>query len=335
MRVNGAQAPGPVPGSCSLAWIANPSYKGVAATSPTPCPEKLTGSWELDTAATPFQEGSNTVQVCASDLATTGEPNTTCSPPETVEVNNSCTESPVAGGQVLSASFQGTGTEAVTVGFGEGAQVSGEPADQAGDPIAGATICVEAQPQGPKDRRSRSPRRPPARTANSPMRSRPARTGACWSVTATTPSRSPGRSRWTPTPARSLKLSAGRIRAGQEGADHRRAAGPEAAGRVLVLQAAALHGRRWLTFRRVTTGPKGGFRATYHFARSRHTITYRMRAVVPRQAGYDYEPGVSRPARVKVRGDRRHPKGHGPQRAEEDDMGSLGPGGRAAGRSWG
>ena len=102
-----------------------------------------------------------------------------------------------------------------------------------------------------------------------------------------------------------MRLSAGRIDAGGSVKISGSLPGPDAAGRVLVLQASALHGRRWLTFRRVTTGPKGGFRATYRFGRSRHTIAYRLRASVPRQAGYDYEPGASRPLGVKVRGIRR------------------------------
>jgi hypothetical protein len=305
VRVNGLQAPGAVPGACSIARVANASYEGVAATSPTPCPPTLLGSWSLDTATAPFQEGQNTVQVCASDLATEGEPNTTCSPPQVIEVNNSCTESPVAGGQVLSANLLGAG-EAVTVGYGEGAQVTGSLADQAGDPISGATICVEAQSAGSEA--------PPAPIAT-------ATTGANGEFTYDV---SPGPNRRLLVGYRhdsfqvaktlsvnshtrpSMVLSAGRIRAGESVGIGGELPGPDAAGRVLVLQASALHGKRWLTFRRVTTGPKGGFHADYHFARSRRTTTYRLRAAVPRQAGYDYEPGVSEAARVKVKGVRKH-----------------------------
>jgi len=230
-------------------------------------------------------------------------------------VNNSCTESPVAGGQVLSASFQGAAADAVTVGFGEGAQVTGSLADEAGDPISGATICVQSQAAGAEG--------PPTPVAT-------ATTGANGEFTYAV---SPGPNRRLLVGYRhdsfqvaktlsvnshtrpSLRLSAGRIDAGKSVGISGELPGPEAAGRVLVLQASALHGRRWLTFRRVTTGPNGGFRATYHFARARHTITYRLRAAVPRQAGYDYEPGVSKPARVKVRGVKKHRRHkHDPRR---------------------
>lgn len=194
----------------------------------------------------------------------------------------------------------------MTVGFGTEAEVTGSLADQAGDPISGATICVQSQAAGAEG--------PPTPVAT-------ATTGSNGEFTYKV---SPGPNRRLLVGYRhdsfqiaktlsvnahtrpSLKLSAGRILAGRSVKITGVLPGPDAAGRVLVLQASALHGRRWLTFRRVTTGPEGGFRATYRFGRTRHTMTYRLRAAVPRQAGYDYEPGVSKPARVKVKGIRRH-----------------------------
>lgn len=305
VRVNGLPAPGAVAGTCSVVDVKNPSYEGEAATSPTPCPSKLIGSWDLETTTAPFQEGPNTVQVCASDLATSGEPNTTCTPPRTVEVDNSCAESSVNGGQVLSADFARAGSEAVTVGFGKGAEVSGVLADQAGDPISGATICVESQMAG-----AEGPPHPIATTT----------TGTDGEFAYQVP---PGPNRRlligyrhdsfqvartlsVDTHARPrLRLSAGRIDAGHSVGITGKLPGPDAAGRVLVLQACSLHGRRWLTFRRVTTGEEGGFRATYRFGGGgKHAVTYRLRAMVPRQTGYDYEPGASTPARVKIRGSR-------------------------------
>jgi hypothetical protein len=303
VRVNGLPAPGAVPGACSVVEVMNPSYVGEAATSPQPCPPALVGAWNLDTAAAPFQNGVNSVQVCASDLATVGEPNVTCSPPQTVEVNNSCTESPVNGGQVLSANFARTGSEAVTVGFGKGAEVSGNLADQAGDPISGATICVESQ------------------MANAQSAPRPIATATTDANGAFTYKVSPGPNRRllvgyrhdsfqiartlsVDTHARpTLRLGAARIQAGDRLKITGKLPGPDAAGRVLALQASGLHGR-WLTFRQVTTGPRGGFRAFFRFHKSRDTITYRLRARVSRQTGYDYDPGASRPERVKVRGNR-------------------------------
>jgi hypothetical protein len=128
--------------------VKNTNYEGIAATSPSPCPAKLGASWVLDTAAAPFQRGANSVEVCASDYSSLGEANRTCSSPVTVAVDDSCAESPVPGGEVLSAQFTATHGGAITVPYRHSAKVSGELADNAGDPVPGAAICVETHTQG-------------------------------------------------------------------------------------------------------------------------------------------------------------------------------------------
>jgi hypothetical protein len=304
--VNGLAAAPATAGACAVASVANRSYTGVVATSPTPCPARLPGSWIVDTSAPPFHEGENTVQVCASDLATVGSPNTTCTPPQTVTVNNTCTESAVSGGQDLSANFAKTNSETVTVGFGQGAEVKGQLANNAGDPISGATICVEAQTEG-------VPGEPaPVATAT---------TDASGQFAYELP---PGPNRrvligyrhdafqvghtinYAAHSQPTVQLRPGRVHEG----DHVKITGvlpePAAAGRVVVLQASALHGRRWLTFRKATTGPRGGFRANYRFGSTTHTLTYKIRAVAPLQNGYPYAAGRSKPARVKVEAVARH-----------------------------
>jgi hypothetical protein len=301
VRVNGLPAAPPTTGICAVARVINANYQGIAATSPSPCPGKLTGTWLIDTAAAPFQNGANTVQICASDFATSGDPNTTCSAPQTVEVNNTCTESPVTGGQILSASFSGSNSESVTVPFGKPAEVSGVLANNAGDPISGATICIQARTQG-------------GRNWPTPL------------ATATTDAQGQFAYELPPGPNRdvlvgyrhdsfqvartinyhaharpTVNLRPGRVRAGDRIRITGKLPGPRAAGRVVILQASSLHGSRWLTFHKATTGRKGGFASSYRFGGTDSTITYRIRAVVPRQQGYPYDPGHSKPARVKVR----------------------------------
>lgn len=305
--VNGLPAAAPTAGACAVAAVANTSYKGVAAVSPSPCPPALGASWLLDTAAYPFHEGSNTVEVCASDLATGGEPNTTCSPPQTLEVDNSCTDSPIAGGEVLSAAFAKSNSEAVTVPYRHPAEVTGALADNAGDPISGATICIQARTQG---------------ASGSPVPLATTTTDAHGQFSyrlAGGPNRrllvgyrhdsfQVGRSIAYHAHAKpKLRLNHGRIRAGGRVRITGRLPRPRAAGRVVVLQASALHGRRWLTFRRATTGRRGRFHASYRFGATTRTTTYRIRAVVPRQHGYPYDAGHGKPKRVKVfaRGSRR------------------------------
>jgi len=298
--VNGLPAAAPTPGACGVARVANTSYQGLAATSPTPCPPWLPASWELDTSAPPFHDGDNSVQVCASDLATTGIPNGSCTPLQTVNVDNRCVDSPVAGGQTLSANFTASGAEAVTVPFGQAAEVTGELANSAGEPVVGATICVQAQTEG-------DPGKPaPIATATTDASGHfsyevPAGPNRRLLIGYRHDSFQIGHTiSFNAHSKPSLRVRPGRIREGRRVRITGSLPGPAAAGRVVVLQASALHGRRWLTFRRATTGPAGGFRATYRFGKAPQPITYRMRAVVPPQSGYPYAAGRSKPKLVKV-----------------------------------
>jgi len=298
--VNGSVAPGGgTPGACAAAVVKNLSYQGLAAYSPSPCPSALSGSWNLNTSEPPFHEGANTVQVCASDFATIGQPNTTCSVVQTVDVNNSCTESPVVGGQNLNAGIQGGG-ETVTVPAEQPAEVTGELTSNAGDPIPGATICVQTQVQ----ESGTEPQAIATETTDSrgefsyevaPGPNRRFLVGYrhdAFQIAKTLDVNSDAKPR--------IELSKGRVTHGGKVGITGALPGPQAAGRVVVLQASSLHGDRWLTFRRATTGPMGGFRSSYRFGNTTGTTTYRMRAVVPRQSGYPYEPGHSDPKRVKV-----------------------------------
>jgi hypothetical protein len=298
--VNGTTLGSPVRGACSLVSVHTPGYSGVAATTTTPCPSQLAGSWNLDTSAAPFQTGANTVQVCASDLATSGLPNTTCSPAQTVQVNNTCTESAVAGGQILSATFAKTGSANVTVGYDSPTEITGALTDQAGDPISGATICVQSQlPDSIA---------PPATVAT-------AITGSNGGFAYEVPpgpnrrllvgyrhdSFQLGQALSVGTHARpTIRLDKRRVKGGNRVEITGQLPGPDPAGHVLVLQGATRHSP-WLTFRKVTTGIRGGFKAVYRFIRQGRKVLYKLRVVAPRQVGYEYEAGVSKAAWVTVK----------------------------------
>jgi hypothetical protein len=301
LKVDGTTVSGTATGSCAVTKVENLSYKGIAADSPSPCPPSLSGTWDVDTSAAPFQNGSNTVQVCASDFATQGSPNTTCSPPQTVEVNNTCTESSVAGGADLSAGFGDGGSDELTVKYGKGAKVEGGLTDQAGDPIPGATICLESQSSESVGLPSTVATATTDSSGNfavkvEPGANRQLLVGYRHDSFQVAKKLSLG-TRVRPT----LKVDTHVIKGGRRLKITGKLPKPSPAGRVLVLQGASAHGHDWLTFRKVTTGPKGGFRATYRFTRTSSPTIYRIRALAPRQAGYDYEPGASKPARIKVR----------------------------------
>lgn len=59
---------------------------------------------------------------------------------------------------------------------------------------------------------------------------------------------------------------------------------------------------RWQTFRTVRTDASGAWRIRYRFRRSCGTLLYRFRARLPAEAGYSFEPGHTRAATVRVRG---------------------------------
>jgi len=302
LLVDGQPAPSPVAGTCNLASVKNRSYEGVVAVTPRPCPTVLKGSWLLDTAAPPFQNGANVVQACATDFSTLTDPNRTCSAPQQVEVDNSCTESPVAGGQSISAQFTRTHRDQATLPAGSAANVVGELTDAAGDAISGATICVQAQTQG-----SGGGLRPVATTTTD------AHGHFVYKV-------DPGPDRKvllgyrhdTFQVARSVrylaharvkfKITPTNVHNGGEIKMWGRLPGPRAAERVVVLQAGGLHSAKWYPFGEATTNRNGVFHARYRFEETDETTVYKIRAVAPRQHGWPWETGSSKPVLVEVRG---------------------------------
>jgi hypothetical protein len=63
----------------------------------------------------------------------------------------------------------------------------------------------------------------------------------------------------------------------------------------------SIAGDRWITFRQTTTDRRGRFSARYRFQRTFDPFTYTFRARVPRQAGYPWLAGTSKPLLVEVR----------------------------------
>jgi hypothetical protein len=302
---NGLPAGPAVSGPCAVAQVSNRSTYGTVAYSPTPCPPKLVGAWTLDTTAYPFHDGANAISVCASDFATLGTPNTTCSPPQTVTVDNSCTESSVPGGHEISAQFSKSDAETITVGYGTDAEVSGTLHDAAGDPISGATICVKSQTLGVE------PTAQPVGTAKTDAEGRfdyavPAGPDRELLIGYRHDSFQVAHSvRYYAHAAPSLAVEPSRLRDGGQIELTGWLPQPAAAARVVIVQAKVVGSKRWITFRRSTTGPRGAFKASYRFHSTTRKTDYRFRAVVPAQDDYPYVEGHSKPVSVLVRPHRR------------------------------
>jgi hypothetical protein len=298
--VNGLEASQPKLLDCETATAHNPSVTGTVAAEAAPCPTKGDANWTIDTGAFPFRDGANAVRVCASDFATMSDPNTTCSIPQTVVVDNSCSESGVAGGEVLSAQFERSNAEQVTVGYGRPAVVTGKLANNAGDPIRGARLCVKMATIGVD-----------------------AHAASIGSVATDAEGRyryevPPGPNREVTLGYRhdslqiardvryyaharpSLHVSDPRVRNDDRIRFWGELPGPQNAGRVVVLQAGTVGSKRWITFRKATTKARGLFRAAYHFTQTSRKTKYRFRAVVARQEGYPWVAGQSEAVEVLV-----------------------------------
>jgi hypothetical protein len=274
----------------------------VVSTSPSPCPPTLTANWTLDTASYPFRPGANEVQACASDFATQGEADRSCSAPQAIQVDDSCQESEVAadGASLAVRPGPGAGRRRVNLPFGRSTRISGTLTDPAGDPVAGATICIEAKTE---------------RTPTAPTPTGVATTDADGRFTYEL---APGPDRLILVGYRhdafqvsrtftvrthagpTLRVRPRRLRNGGRVRLRGRLPGPAAAGRVIVLQAAVPGRHRWITFRKATTRQRGRFKAMYHFTSTTRKIRYRFRALAPRQSGYPWLQGASRPVTVTV-----------------------------------
>jgi hypothetical protein len=298
--VNGVTATSK-PQPCAIAAAQDPSITGIVAATISPCPGVASASWSLDTGAYPFREGTNTVAVCASDFATLGDPNTTCSQAQEVEVDDSCPESSVGGGEVLSAAFSADHGETTTKGYGKGAEVSGTLATNSGDPVPGATLCVKQATLGV------DPAPSPVATVQTDA------SGAYAYRLPPGPNRAVligyrhdstqiGREVRFYSHARpSLTADPGKLRNGQWVHFTGTLPGPNRRGRVIVLQANVVGSKRWITFRKATSTKGGAFTAAYHFTQTGRPTVYRFRAIVPAQAGYPWAQGHSEVAVVSVR----------------------------------
>lgn len=218
----------------------------------------------------------------------------------------SCPVQGTSGRFVLSAGFSRGRSPTLATTYGDSAVVSGSLESDGGEPLAGATLCVEEVLIGAglsageripvphlgfarTDGAGRYLYRVPAgpnREVDVLYRDQAGETSQAvrfFSTARPTLQANPRRTRNHGRPV----LFRGKL------------PGPLARGRVVVLQAWA-GPDHWLTFRQATTDAAGRFRTRYRFNRTRQSITYTFRALVPRQAGYPWLSGASRWVRVRV-----------------------------------
>jgi hypothetical protein len=265
---------------------------GALTSRMAPCPPSLTKTYTLDTAQAPFHEGLNTVSVCAYDYAQTGTPNGVCHPHE-VLVNNLCPGSPVAGATTISAGFAGNKRKERTLAFHRKALVRGRLTDSAGQPIAGAQVCIQAHNDLPgrafhlvattttnqNGGWSYKTNRGPSRIFRIGYRYGAFETSTDLALRI--------RSRST------LHVSTHRTPFGKKVFFSGELPGPQCAGRTAYVSGTVPGADRHFLVGQATTDPLCHFRVGYSFLPVEVVARFVFKVRVPEQAGYPYRPGRS------------------------------------------
>jgi alpha-tubulin suppressor-like RCC1 family protein len=211
-----------------------------------------------------------------------------------------CLDAGAPGGQSLSATFKRNRRRQITVAFGASAKIEGKLTSASGQPLAGASICVETQTLDQRDSVSLIAR---AATDASGNFSYPLSSGPSRAITVAYRDGARQIERRLLYFARarpSLHASPLHLGNGQLVHFHGRLPNPGAGGRVVIIQASTAGSSRWITFRKATTNAKGSFNTTYRFTATASTTRYRFRALVPRQAGYPWREGHCKAVEVTV-----------------------------------
>jgi hypothetical protein len=278
-------------GGDSLTAACNP-LPGSLTAQLVPCPLTVEKTYTLDTAAAPFKEGLNTVQVCAFDYAQTGTPNGVCTSHD-VLVNNLCPGSPVAGGRTITAGFAGNKGKDRTLSFHRKALIRGRLLDANGQPVAGAQVCIQAHTDLPgrpfhlvattttnqNGGWSYKTNRGPSRIFRVGYRS------GAFEIAETLALRIRSRS--------TLHLNTHRTPFGKKIYFSGELPGPNCAGRTAYVKMTVRGANRQILVRQATTDPLCHFRIGYAFAKIDVVARFIVWAFVPEQAGYAYEAGRS------------------------------------------
>ncbi len=260
----------------------------------------------LDTERTPWRDGSNTLRVCVSDVATgPGVANSVCEQ-RTISVDNSCPDSSGASGRAdsISAGLENPRTGKLSrtraVRSNDGSALLGHLSGSGG-PVKAASVCVyEAvdEPAGIEQlvqvAKSSSTGQFGVQIPGGPSRTfRVAYRYAGHQI------QSPSMyldSSVLPT----LRLSKSKLSNGRAVGFRGRIPGPDYAGRAVTMQAKV--GKKWRSFKQLQTDGNGQFRGKYRFTQTRGKVLYVFRALVKKQGGYPYSPGASAKRKLLVRG---------------------------------
>jgi hypothetical protein len=265
-------------------------------TAVVPCKNAVTGTLAVDTAAVP--DGDHVLRLRVTDATGT---NSAEWGPVPIRVMNACEPRARDASLRLRARVGKRGRRVVRTRFGRRPLLRGRLVTADGRPVAGAAVCLASRTDlagasrrafawAATDARGRFTRRLPAGPSRRVLVVHRTAAAAAWSSVSV---RVRAGVRLRPS-RRSLRNGEvvrlrGRLRGG-----------PVPRGAVVELQ--ARRGSGWQTFATTKAGRSGRFSHPYRFTRTTGFQRYVMRARVPRQPGYPYEPGASRPVAISVRG---------------------------------
>jgi hypothetical protein len=258
----------------------------------------------LDTTKTPWVDGQNALRVCAADVATgPGVANQNCQQ-RAISVDNTCQDSSGANGQAqsLSAGLEDPRTHQLkrirAVRSSDPAALRGQVTGSSG-PVKAASVCVYEvvdEPAGIEQllqvAKSSSTGRFGIEIPPGPSRSfrvayrfndRQIESPSMYLDSSVLPT---------------LRVSESKLRNGRAVGFSGHIPGPDAEGRAVTMQAKV--GKKWRSFKQLSTDASGKFHGKYRFTQTRGRVLYVFRAVVKKQGGYPYSPGASKRRMVLV-----------------------------------
>ena len=265
-----------------------------------PCPKDSNEAVALDTEASPFVNGTNRVEVCASDVSSSGlaDANRTCES-TSIQVDNSCPSS-LLGAASLKAGIGPGLDQSPVLDYGTSPDLMGRVTSSAGAPVSGAVICVQERSLGSSaafrelaEMRSGADGRFAMKLGAGPSRELRLiqRSGSVIWVREVSV-----RVRTRPV----IHLSRTRLKGGGCIEIRGSVPGPQNSGVVVGLQGRAKGSAGWMTFGDAVTRLDGEMTYRYCFRATSATIVYELRAAVKNQGIYPYLGGVSAVRRVRV-----------------------------------
>ena len=277
-----------------------PDVDGVSYSHLKPCPDSSgPRAIQLDTEhGAGWVNGANEVRICGYDV---GGNESQCLR-RTVQVDNSCARFRWIS-RNLTRLRRGRRRSIATraqLTSNDNPVIRGSLTDGAGNPVAGAAVCVYQTTELPDAGRELATT--VTTQANGRFATRldagPSRTVDL--VYRYNTKKVSDRVELDSTVVPTLKFHDKHLTNGQAATFFGQLPGPNAEGRAVALQARV--GRKWRTFKQVQTGHDGRFRGKYRFTQTVGRVRYVFRALVKSQSGYPYEPGASRKRKLVVRG---------------------------------